>query len=54
MPRPLDLAEIKAEARRELEAERRRALIDKAKQEITRRRWWHQFIPVITITWRSK
>lgn len=46
--------EILAAARREIAEEQRRAAIDAEKARLLRSRWWHRFIPLITITWRTK
>jgi len=38
----------------ELAEELRRKLVDQEKQRLASRRWWHRFIPIITVTWRNK
>jgi hypothetical protein len=40
-------------AKDELERERYREAVEKAKQRLRATKWWHRFIPIITITWRK-
>lgn len=40
----LNLKEIEAIARQEIEQEKRRIAIDAAKERIRRAKWWHRFI----------
>lgn len=48
-----DMEQIERDAREELDNERRRILIDKAKQRLRERRWWHRLFPFrITFTKR--
>lgn len=50
----LDLPDIITQAKIEVFQERRRAAIEKEKARLRAHKWWHRFIPVITITWRTK
>lgn len=48
------LGRAKTEALAEIERERFKEEVQKAKAKLLTRKWWHRFIPVITITWRTK
>lgn len=48
------LGKAKVEAMRQIEMERFHEEVQKAKAKLLARKWWHRFIPVITITWRTK
>lgn len=49
-----ELASIRHEARREIEAERRRQLVEQEKARLRAERWWHKLFPFhITITRRK-
>lgn len=44
------VAAARMQAATELEEERMRELVDIEKQKIRAARWWHLFVPVVTIT----
>jgi hypothetical protein len=49
----LNIEEIRAQARFEIYQERKRVAIEKEKHRLRAIKWWHRFIPIITITWRK-
>ncbi len=50
----MNAEEVRRVAREELEEERFRAAVEKHKEHLRRRRWWHVVFPwVITITRRE-
>lgn len=42
-----------AEAEKQIEEEKYQRAVAHYKERLLRRKWWHRFIPIITITWRK-
>lgn len=49
----LDYQKVCDDAKAELHAERHRKAVEYMKQRLRAAKWWHRFIPIITITWRK-
>ena len=50
----MDAEAIEKEAMREFQEEKRRIAVNAAKERLSRRKWWHKFVPfVVKITWRK-
>lgn len=41
--------DVRKQAEKELAEERHREAVDREKERLRRRKWWHRFIPKITI-----
>lgn len=51
-PKSFD-GDVLAQARFELNAERFAAAVAAKKAQLRAAKWWHRFIPIVSITWRK-